>query len=113
MTALFGGLIGFGFSLCFPVLTSGLQAQVPDAVRGRVMAFHQMSHLGNRPFAALAAGMAATVVGGQPAVAIGLARIPFGIAAAARAWRALDAEAGATLGAIEARTGAQTAGGFD
>src|SRR5207302_4828724 len=49
-------LVGCGFSLCFPVLTGTLQTEVPDAVRGRLLALHQMAHLGNRPFAALAAG---------------------------------------------------------
>lgn len=86
-----GALMGLGFSLCFPVLTSTLQAEVPDGVRGRVMALHQMSHLGNRPFAALAAGIAAVAVGVQPAILIGLALTPIGVAAAQRAWRGLDA----------------------
>jgi MFS family permease len=116
IAALFGGLLGFGFSLCFPVLTSGLQAEVPDAVRGRIMAFHQMSHLGNRPFAALGAGAAAVVVGAQPAVAVGLALIPIGLVAASRAWRALDAEAAPTTteaAALDGATGARAAGGFD
>ncbi len=92
MALLAGSFLGFGFSLCFPVLTSGLQAEVPDAVRGRIMSFHQMFHLGNRPFAALAAGAAAVVVGAQPAVAIGLALTPVGLVASRRAWRALAAE---------------------
>ncbi len=83
------GLVGFGFSLCFPVLTGSLQAEVPDAVRGRVMAFHQMSHLGNRPFAALAAGLIAAAVGAQPAVLAGLVLSPIGLLATRRAWRAL------------------------
>jgi MFS family permease len=86
------GTIGFGFSLCFPILTSGLQAEVPDAVRGRVMAFHQMSHLGNRPFAALAAGTAATIAGAQPAILIALVLIPIGWLATRRAWRSLADE---------------------
>jgi hypothetical protein len=86
-----GVLLGAGFSLCFPVLTSTLQAEVPDAVRGRVMAFHQMSHLGNRPFAALLAGSSALILGAQPAVAVGIVLVPIGLAASARAWRSLDA----------------------
>jgi hypothetical protein len=84
------GLVGFGFSLCFPVLTSGLQAEVPDAVRGRIMSFHQMAHLGNRPFAALAAGAVAAIVGAQPAVLIGLVLTPLGLLATRRAWSALS-----------------------
>ncbi len=87
-----GALIGFGFSLCFPVLTSTLQAEVPDGVRGRVMALHQMSHLGNRPFAALTAGLAAVAIGVQPAVLLGLVLAPIGFAAAQRAWRGVDAD---------------------
>jgi MFS family permease len=116
IAALFLGLVGFGFSLCFPVLTSGLQAQVPDAVRGRIMAFHQMSHLGNRPFAALGAGAAAVVVGAQPAIAVGLALIPVGIVAAARAWRALDAEpetSGSEAAALEGGVPPRAAGSFE
>jgi uncharacterized membrane protein (DUF4010 family) len=92
LALLAGGFLGFGFSLCFPVLTSALQAEVPDAVRGRIMSYHQMFHLGNRPFAALAAGVAAVVVGAQAAVGIGLLLTPVGIVASRRAWRALAAE---------------------
>jgi MFS family permease len=90
VAALSVGLVGFGFSLCFPVLTSGLQAEVPDAVRGRIMSFHQMAHLGNRPFAALAAGAVAVIVGAQPAVLIGLVLTPLGLLATRRAWSALS-----------------------
>jgi MFS family permease len=86
-----GSLLGFGFSLSFPVFTSTLQAEVPDELRGRIMSFHQMFHLGNRPFAALAAGAAAAIVSAQAAVAVGLALIPVGLVAARRAWRGLDA----------------------
>jgi MFS family permease len=84
------GLVGFGFSLCFPVLTGSLQAEVPDALRGRIMAFHQMSHLGNRPFAALGAGVVAALVGAQPAVLAGLFLTPIGLLATRRAWRVLS-----------------------
>jgi MFS family permease len=114
--AIFLSLIGFGFSLCFPVLTSELQAEVPDAVRGRIMAFHQMSHLGNRPFAALAAGAAAALVGAQPAIAIALALIPLGLVAAARAWRSLDAEADAssdTAVVVDGPVTTRAAGSFE
>jgi MFS family permease len=89
LAALGGALLGFGFSLCFPVLTSSLQAEVPDAVRGRIMSYHQMSHLGNRPFGAILAGTTAAVVGAQPAVIVGVALIPIGLFASGRAWRAL------------------------
>ncbi len=103
LAAIAGSLLGFGFSLCFPVLTSALQAEVPDAVRGRIMALHQMAHLGNRPFAALAAGATAAIVGSQPAVLIGVVLAPIGLVASGRAWRALtrdrDAQAAAAKGA--------------
>jgi MFS family permease len=97
VAALSVGLVGFGFSLCFPVLTSGLQAEVPDAVRGRIMSFHQMAHLGNRPFAALAAGAVAVVVGAQSAVLVGLVLTPLGLLATRRAWSALSRPGAAAL----------------
>jgi hypothetical protein len=54
------------------------------------MSFHQMAHLGNRPFAALAAGAVAVIVGAQPAVLIGLVLTPLGLLATRRAWSALS-----------------------
>lgn len=84
-------LVGFGFSLCFPVLTGTLQVEVPDIVRGRVMAFHQTAHLGNRPISALVVGVLATVVGAQPAVIVGAVLAPIGLIAARRAWGMLAA----------------------
>jgi MFS family permease len=102
-------LVGFGFSLCFPVLTGELQLQVPDAVRGRIMAFHQTAHLGNRPITAVIVGVLATAAGAQPAVAAGAVLAPFGIVAARRAWRLLasrgpepDVDPGAALAASTA-----------
>jgi MFS family permease len=83
------GLIGFGFSLCFPVLTGTLQLEVPDALRGRVMAFHQTAHLGNRPITALLFGALATIAGAQPAVIGGALLAPLGLYATRRAWRML------------------------
>ena len=84
-------LDGFGFSLGFPILTGTLQAEVPDAMRGRVMAFHQMAHLGNRPFTALAVGTLAAVFGVREAVLAAVVLAPLGIVATRRAWRLLDA----------------------
>jgi MFS family permease len=89
MAAASVGLVGFGFSLCFPILTGTLQAEVPDAVRGRVMGFHQMAHLGNRPFAALAAGALGATVGPQPAIIAGAILAPIGLIMSRRAWDAL------------------------
>lgn len=84
------GLIGFGFSLCFPVLTGTLQLELPDGVRGRVMAFHQTAHLGNRPLTAILAGSLAVMLGAQHAVVAGAILAPLGIIATGRAWRLLD-----------------------
>jgi MFS family permease len=82
-------LVGFGFSLCFPVLTGTLQLEVPDSLRGRIMAFHQTAHLGNRPLTALLFGGLATLVGAQPAVVAGAVLAPIGLLATRRAWQLL------------------------
>lgn len=84
-------LVGFGFSLCFPILTGALQLEVPDVVRGRVMAFHQTAHLGNRPITALIVGGLATLVGAQQAAIAGAILAPIGLLATRRAWRMLAA----------------------
>jgi MFS family permease len=107
MAAASVGLVGFGFSLCFPILTGTLQAEVPDAVRGRVMGFHQMAHLGNRPFAALAAGALGATVGPQPAVIAGALLAPLGLIMSRRAWSALRrsrVEESATATGLEGST---------
>lgn len=90
------GLIGFGFSLCMPVLTAVLQEETPDGMRGRVMAFHQMAHLGNRPFTALFAGGIAGALGPRAGVLAGLVLVPVGIIALRAAWRALAGDEAAT-----------------
>ena len=95
-------LVGWGFSFCFPVLTSAIQTEVPDAVRGRMLAFHQMAHLGNRPFAALAAGAIAASFGVGAACLAAMLLAPLGLAAVRQAWRGLDEQA-EPVGAI-ART---------
>ena len=83
-------LIGCGFSLTFPVLTSTLQTEVPDAIRGRVLAIHQMGHLGNRPVAALAAGAIAAAAG-APAASLGaIVLAPVALVAVRAAWRGLE-----------------------
>ena len=84
-------LVGLGFSLCFPVLTGTLQLEVPDAVRGRVMALHQTAHLGNRPITAVLFGAIATAAGAQPAVIVGAVLAPLGLLATRWAYRMLDA----------------------
>lgn len=85
--------IGMGFSLCFPVVTGTLQTEVPDAVRGRLMAVHQMAHLGNRPFTALLAGAIAAFLGVPAAFLAATLLVPLGLVAVRSAWRRLDAAA--------------------
>ncbi len=85
--------IGVGFSLCFPVVTGTLQAEVPDAVRGRLMALHQMAHLGNRPFIALAAASLAAAFGVPVACVAATVLAPIGLVAIRAAWRRLDVTA--------------------
>lgn len=87
-----GALVGLGFSLSFPVLTGVLQTEISDAVRGRVLALHQMCHLGNRPFAALAAGAIAAAFGAPVAAIAGMALAPIGLFAVRAAWRGFDRE---------------------
>jgi hypothetical protein len=84
--------IGLGFSLCFPVLTGVLQSTVPNGVLGRVMSYHTLSHLGNRPFTALAAGALATALGPNTAVLFGLVLAPVGLFAMGRAWDSLRSD---------------------
>jgi len=95
------GLVGCGFSFCFPVLTSALQSEVPDAVRGRLMAIHQMAHLGNRPFAALAAGAITAAFGAGIACFAGMLLAPIGLVAVRAAWRSLDRRAEIASPAVE------------
>jgi hypothetical protein len=83
------GAIGLGFSFCFPIVTGALQTEVPDAIRGRLMSIHQMAHLGNRPFAALAAGAIAASFGLTVACAAGLALVPLGLLSVRALWRGL------------------------
>lgn len=90
VAAVGGALVGAGFSLAFPVLTGVLQTEVPDAMRGRLLALHQMGHLGNRPFAALAAGAIAASFGAPVAAFAGMALAPIGLVAVRSAWRGLD-----------------------
>jgi MFS family permease len=82
--------IGTGFSLCFPIVTGLLQSEVPDAMRGRLMAIHQMAHLGNRPFTALAAGAIAASFGVPAACIAALALVPLGLFALRGTWRRFD-----------------------
>lgn len=87
--------IGMGFALCLPVVTAALQSEVPDRMRGRLMSFHQMALLGNRPFAALAAGALAATFGVPIACIAATVLVPVGLLAVRAAWRSLGAESAA------------------
>jgi len=84
--------IGLGFALCLPVVTAALQAEVPDHIRGRLMSFHQIALLGNRPFTALAAGAIAASFGVPVACLAAVLLVPVGLLAVRAAWRNLGAE---------------------
>jgi MFS family permease len=86
--------IGMGFALCLPVVTAALQAEVPDHIRGRLMSFHQIALLGNRPFTALAAGAIAASVGVPLALLAATVFVPIGLFAMRVAWRGLGAQSG-------------------
>jgi MFS family permease len=64
-------LTGVGSVLAVTGFTTLLQRQLPDALRGRVMALWSVAFLGNRPIAAVLDGAAADLVG--PRLAMGLA----------------------------------------
>jgi hypothetical protein len=49
-----------------------------------------MAHLGNRPFAALAAGAIAATLGPASACLAGVVLAPIGLVAVRSAWRSLD-----------------------
>ena len=84
--------IGMGFALCLPVVTAALQSEVPDHIRGRLMSFHQIALLGNRPFAALAAGALAASFGVAVALLAAMLFVPVGLLAVRAAWRNLGAQ---------------------
>jgi MFS family permease len=79
--------LGVGVSLTFPVVTAALQLWTPDGLRGRIMAYHQMSQLGHRPLTAIALGGIATGVGLTAGLAAWLVLAPLGLAAILYAWR--------------------------
>jgi predicted MFS family arabinose efflux permease len=87
--------IGMGFALCLPVVTAALQSEVPDHIRGRLMSFHQIALLGNRPFTALAAGAIAASFGVPVALLAAMLFVPVGLFAVRAAWRDLGAQSNA------------------
>jgi len=88
-------VIGIGFALCLPVVTAALQSEVPDHIRGRLMSFHQIALLGNRPFTALAAGALAASFGVPVALLAATLFAPVGLIAVRAAWRNLGAQSDA------------------
>jgi MFS family permease len=66
-------LVLVGFSMIIQISTSNtlVQAMVPDALRGRVMAVYSMMFLGMAPLGALLAGWLAERVGAADTVALG------------------------------------------
>jgi MFS family permease len=104
LAAVASAVIGAGFSMSFPVITGLLQEEVPDRVRGRILALHQLFHLGNRPFAAFVFGALAALVGAQFAYLGGVLLAPVGLLALRAAWRWLDRDPdreGARMGVPE------------
>jgi predicted MFS family arabinose efflux permease len=81
--------IGMGFALCLPVVTAALQTEAPDHIRGRLMSYHQIALLGNRPFTALAAGAIAATFGAPVALLAATLFVPVGLFAVRAAWRSL------------------------
>jgi MFS family permease len=64
---------GAGFVLAVTSFTTLLQLQIPDALRGRVMALWTVAFLGNRPIAAAIDGAAADLVGPRLAMLVAIA----------------------------------------
>lgn len=80
-TLLVGSLgLGAMYGLVFATSTASIQATVPDALRGRVMSFHTLVHLGTRPILLPVAGAIAAVAGVAGAVAAFVMLLPLGIA---------------------------------
>ena len=84
--------IGVGFALCLPVVTAVLQSEAPDHIRGRLMSFHQIALLGNRPFTALAAGGLAATFGVPVACLAATVFVPIGLLAVRAVWRGVGAQ---------------------
>jgi MFS family permease len=63
-------LAGAGMSFSLNAFTTLVQADVPDALRGRVMAVWSMAFLGARPITALVTGSLTDTVGVRPALVL-------------------------------------------
>ena len=69
---------GVGMTFSLNAFTTLVQADVPDALRGRVMALWSMAFIGSRPLTALSTGWLTDAVGVRPALALGAAVILIG-----------------------------------
>jgi MFS family permease len=63
--------VGVAFMVTLGASNTLIQAMVPDALRGRVMAVYSMMFMGMAPFGALLAGAAAQRIGAAHTVALG------------------------------------------
>jgi MFS family permease len=63
--------VGFAFMVALGASNTLIQAMVPDALRGRVMAVYSMMFMGMAPFGALLAGALASRIGAPSTVAAG------------------------------------------
>ena len=63
-------IAGAGMSFSLNAFTTLVQADVPDALRGRVMALWSMAFLGSRPVTALVTGSLTDTVGVRPALMV-------------------------------------------
>ncbi len=70
LAALLMGLVGIGFVTFFVTINTLLQNAAPDEFRGRVMSLFTLTFLGLTPFAALAMGYLAELVGTPNAMAL-------------------------------------------
>jgi len=105
-------LVPVGYSLMVEMASSNtlIQAMVPDALRGRVMAVYSMMFMGMAPIGALLAGFAAHVFGADWTVAAGGALCIAGAAVFAAKLPALRTEAQKLIVAHEAAAGEPSQG---
>jgi len=105
-------LVPVGYTLMVEMASSNtlIQAMVPDALRGRVMAVYSMMFMGMAPIGALLAGFAAHVFGADWTVAGGGALCIAGAAVFAAKLPALRTEAQKLIVAHEAAAGEPSQG---
>ena len=72
--------LGIGYMLVFTLINTLLQTNVPDAIRGRVMALYTLTFFGFAPFGNLALGALAEVWGLSVTISIS-ALLTLGLAA--------------------------------